>query len=549
MQFIKRHPELERPLFSYQAEVLETMHRAADEGRDYHGLFFQMRLGKTLQCIRYCKSRGHNKVLVIAPLSIIEPTWKAELLLEQMPFFQFTADYLRYLQSGRSAGESYHFQQIDDLWHLPRVWAITNYEYLMYRSRKSDNSAKPGIDLSLIDPTRSTNTKSNGSIASSRIPHNLECPPEPWDCVIIDESVRLANYKNKISEFCCNYFRDVKCRIILTGEATPNDLAQYFQPIKFLKGNFMEETEYQDFKYKHFAYTSNNKLIPYRQSLPKMQEELRHFCYKVRRQDVNVGSSKVYEQRIVDFKPEYRTLYNFMESTWALGETATQWVIVAQNYLHQMCGGYPGFDRALESHHKFDALTELLNGDLINEKVVIWCRFREEQARLVHRLQHFWPASVGINGGVPISERTRYIDRFQNTDKLNILVCTYGTLDFGIDLSAADTMVYWSNSWSRNARIQSEDRIIHPRKRYPLLYIDLVTKDSIDCDIIANHMDKANRTDSYNERIYAKFIERMRKRQAENGETAEIVIPERYSRRISQLQQESKTLQTSAGLV
>ena len=110
-------------------------------------------------------------------------------------------------------------------------------------------------------------------------------------------------------------------------------------------------------------------------------------------------------------------------------------------------------------------------------------------------------------------------------------------------------MVYWSNSWSRNARIQSEDRIIHPRKRYPLLYIDLVTKDSIDCDIIANHMDKANRTDSYNERIYAKFIERMRKRQSENGETAEIVIPERYSRRISQLQQESKTLQTSAGLV
>jgi len=531
MRFIKKYPERERPLFAYQQEVLESMHRAADNGRDYHGIFFQMRLGKTLQAIRYCKSRGHNKVLVVCPLSIIEPTWKAELLKEQLPFFQFTNDYIRYLNSPRGVGETYRYQQIDDIWHYKYLWAVTNFEYLLTRTRKGKTEA---ADTMVIE---------NGKPAPKKIPHNLKCPTngEPWEAVIIDESVKLANYKNKISEFCCNYFRDAKCRIILTGEATPNDLAQYFQPIKFLKGDFLGETEYQDFRYKNFTTNYAGKLLPYAKSLPKMQDELKTFCYKVRRQDVNVGSSKVYEQRIVDFNPAYRILYNFMESEWALGETETQWAVVAQNYLHQMCGGYPGFDLALESHHKYAALTDLLQGDLQNEKIVIWCRFRAEQARLCQKLERDYPNFAAINGGVPVAERTRIIERFQQPDNpLNILVCTYGTLEMGIDLSAADTTIYWSRSWSRNQHMQSEDRIIHPRKTYPLLYIDLVTKDSIDQDVIENYNDKAARTDSFNEKIYASFVERMRRRQAaERGETAEtsVAIPERYSRKIKELRE------------
>lgn len=556
MQFIKRYPERERPLFSYQKEVLDLMHAAADEGRDYHGLFFQMRLGKTLQAIRYCKSRGHNKVLVICPLSIIEPTWKAELKKEKLPFFQFTNDYIRYLSTSKSVHETYHYQQIDDIWHFPILWAVTNFEYLLTRTRKGKNksdenpltlASDPGIDPMLIDLGK---PQTNGKVvaAPKKIPHNLECPPngEPWDAVIIDESIKLANYKNKISEFCCNYFRDAKCRIILTGEATPNDLSQYFQPIKFLKGDFMGETEYQNFRYKHFTTNYAGKLLPYAKSLPRMQEELSTFCYKVRRQDVNVGSSKVYEQRIVDFNPAYRVLYNFMEREWALGETETQWAVVAQNYLHQMCGGYPGFDMAIESHHKYEALRELLEGDLRDEKIVIWCRFRAEQARLCARLERDFPNYAAINGSVPVVDRTRVIERFQQPDNpLNLLICTYGTLEMGIDLSAADTTIYWSRSWSRNQHLQSEDRIIHPRKTYPLLYIDLITRDSIDQDVIDNYNDKASRTDNFNEKIYASFVERMRRRQAaESGndssssENAITQLPERYASKLKQLREE-----------
>lgn len=527
MQFIKCFPERARPLFPYQDEVLQYMHSGADNGQDNHGIFFQMRLGKTLLAIRYCKSRGHNKVLVVSPLSIIEPTWRKELKKEQLPCFSFTAEYLKYLQSPRAAGELYKYETIDDLWHLPVLWAVVNPE--MLTGRREEVTLPNGRKKKL--PATGGKT-------------NLHCPPngDSWDAVIVDESTILANPDNVVSEFCCNYFRDAKCRIVLTGNPTPNDLAQYFQQIKFLRGSFLDDHNYEDFKFKHFVGTSNGKLLPKKASLPALQNELKNFCYKVRRQDVNVGSKKIYQQINVDFKPEFRELYDIMETCWALGETSTQWVIVAQNFLHQMCGGYPHFDKGLESHHKYNAVYDLLKGDLAEEKVIIWCRYRHEQARLYHRMQREWPDSAMINGKVPISERTHLINLFQNTSHLNKLICTYGTLDFGIDLSAADTTIYYSNSWSRNARDQSEDRMIHPEKEHQLLYIDLVTPNSIDCDILENHMDKVSRTDTYNEKIYASFLRRLCERDPSLAANALAHIPDRYKDKIERMKHEANAL-------
>lgn len=468
MKFFRRLPEEDRPLFGFQHNTKEMMKENALNGRDYHGLFFQMRLGKTLTTIRYAKEMGLKKNLIIAPLSIIEPTWKKELELEKLPYFQFTRAALNPKFQARLP---YKYETIHDLWHLENLWVVANYEFV-----RSDKGLFSEVQ---------------------------------WDLVCVDEATKLANPNNKISKFCAENFRSAKSRMILGGNPTPNDLAEYFQQVKFLKGDFLGYTDYHKFVHSHFTTNGGNKLIPYTRSLPQLEAELKQFCYKIRRQDVNVGSKKVYETKVVELAPQYRKQYDEMELMWALNETETEWIIVCMNYLHQMAGGEPHFDKSISARHKLDEVFDLLDGDLKDEKVVFWCNFRYEQRRLYEHLSRKYPETAIINGGTPIVERTRIIQQFQETSNYNLLLATYGTLDFGIDLSAADTMIYWSLPWSRLKREQSEDRIIHPKKTYPVLYIDIVAKDTIDVDILMNHQDKIRRTDSFNDRIYQSMLHRV----------------------------------------
>jgi len=51
-------------------------------------------------------------------------------------------------------------------------------------------------------------------------------------------------------------------------------------------------------------------------------------------------------------------------------------------------------------------------------------------------------------------------------------------------VASADTAIYYSNYYSFEMRTQSEDRIIHPLKQTPLLYVDLVTENTIDEDVV-----------------------------------------------------------------
>ena len=67
--------------------------------------------------------------------------------------------------------------------------------------------------------------------------------------------------------------------------------------------------------------------------------------------------------------------------------------------------------------------------------------------------------------------------------KVRVLLLQVAIGQYGLDLSTAQTCIYFSNSLSRKNRSQSEDRILLPGKREPLLYIDLTTAHSIDGDV------------------------------------------------------------------
>lgn len=122
-------------------------------------------------------------------------------------------------------------------------------------------------------------------------------------------------------------------------------------------------------------------------------------------------------------------------------------------------------------------IAELLN--VIEEtpgKLLIWCRFRPEiQAIMDALVKAYGPDSaVQFHGDCSDDERTSARRRFMNDDTCRFFVGQSRTGGIGLTLTSAQTAVYFSNDWSLETRIQSEDRNNRIGTVGTTLYIDLI---------------------------------------------------------------------------
>jgi hypothetical protein len=136
----------------------------------------------------------------------------------------------------------------------------------------------------------------------------------------------------------------------------------------------------------------------------------------------------------------------------------------------------------------------------------VWCRFRWEIEAIQKILMDNYSFKV-ITGDTPLELRKLYQNRLEHKE-IDILVLQIATSKYGLNLSSASTSIYFSNSLVVDDREQSEMRIEHNDKKEPLLYIDLVTKDSIDEDIL-KAFDKKKKNSYY---FMNKIVENLKKR-------------------------------------
>jgi SNF2 family DNA or RNA helicase len=150
----------------------------------------------------------------------------------------------------------------------------------------------------------------------------------------------------------------------------------------------------------------------------------------------------------------------------------TKWTLVVNSWLRQLAAG----------EHKDREIIKLLKGELKDEQLVIWFAFNAELYRLHDTLTKLGISCRYITGDVSISKRGKLVDRF-NAKKYQVILMQLKCGKYGLDLSGADTAIYYSASYEAETRIQSVPRIVHPKKDRPCLIIDIVTRNTIDEDI------------------------------------------------------------------
>jgi len=88
-------------------------------------------------------------------------------------------------------------------------------------------------------------------------------------------------------------------------------------------------------------------------------------------------------------------------------------------------------------------------------------------------------------GDTDMDERKRVLEEFQKPEsEMRFFVGNPSTGGYGLTLTAAHTMVYYSNSFDLEKRLQSEDRAHRIGQTKNVTYIDLIAVGTVDEKIV-----------------------------------------------------------------
>ena len=99
---------------------------------------------------------------------------------------------------------------------------------------------------------------------------------------------------------------------------------------------------------------------------------------------------------------------------------------------------------------------------------------------------------VDYYGLTPQDQRQKNRDAFQNDSKVRFLVGTPHTGGYGITLTAANTVIYYSNGYDLEKRLQSEDRAHRIGQKKSVTYVDILAEDTVDEKIVKALRKKIN---------------------------------------------------------
>jgi SNF2 family DNA or RNA helicase len=205
-------------------------------------------------------------------------------------------------------------------------------------------------------------------------------------------------------------------------------------------------------------------------------------------------------KRIIKLTPEQEKIYKQMKHL-ALAQMegkmmTTATVMTQLMRLQQInCGHFTADDGTIKPI-KNNRTVELLDTlKEIHGKVVIWAHYQYDVETIVEHLTKEYGDNsvVTYYGKTPMNERQGNIEKFQNpTDPVRFLVGTTQTGGYGITLTAASTMIYYSNGYDLEKRQQSEARIDRIGQHFPMTYIDLFVEDTVDERIVKALRKKVN---------------------------------------------------------
>ena len=410
-------------------------------------LYMAMGTGKSKVAVDLIINRGHKRVLIVCPKSVIN-VWPKE--------FKKHAGHDRYevlpLTTGSVAKkkEATEFFLKLQATKGNQAIVVVNYE-TVWRPPFDDFATKAGFDL-----------------------------------VVLDESHKIKAPGSKVSQYFGRLADKVTHRLCLTGTPMPNSPLDVYGQYRFLdKGIY--GTSYVKFRARYAVTVpvgEKGQMVVAFQNQDELHDKFYSIAYRADKDVLDLPPA-IHQVREVELSPKtlkfYRELerdfYAWIETEKGQGkEVSINNALTKLLRLQQVCSGFvPSDDGDIiqTGTEKFDELVDYFEDLDKNEPVVVFCRFRHDLDAVHEAAKRTGRTSSELSG------RVNTLKEWQEgkTDVIAVQIQAGGV---GIDLTRANYCVYYSVGFSLGDYEQSLARIHRPGQTKTTFYTHIIAAGTVD---------------------------------------------------------------------
>ena len=299
----------------------------------------------------------------------------------------------------------------------------------------------------------------------------------------VDESTTIKSPSARRTKNIVRLSKYAQYRRILTGSPVTRSPLDLYTQCEFLDPELLGYSSYYSFRARYAEMLNRTaggrtfkQVVGYK-NLEELNKLLLEFSSRVLKKDCLDLPDKIYMTRNIELTPEQEKAYKELKA-YAITQlydeqkggqqvSATS-VLTKMLRLHQLSCGFITTDDKENIEVKSKRLDELMN-------------ILEEE-------------SVGAYYGDTSDDNRRlYLKQFQDLKSpMRFMVGNTQTGGYGINLTAASTVVYYSNNFDLEKRLQSEDRAHRIGQVNKVTYIDIICKGTVDEKIVKALLAKQN---------------------------------------------------------
>ena len=340
--------------------------------------------------------------------------------------------------------------------------------------------------------------------------------------MIVDESTTIKNPQAKRTKNILELSKEAPYKRILTGSPVTQSPMDLWSQMDFLEPEILGQQSFYAFRTKYAVLITASaaggthkfqKIVKFK-NLKELGKLVSPHSYRILKKDCLDLPDKIFTKRIIELSDEQKKAYSEMKTsaiTILKGEAATAVNVLTQLIkLHQITCGHMKTDSGDIINLKNSRLDELMQ--ILGEttgKAIIWANYIHD----INTIESAIKKEFGLDsyctyyGATKQEDRQACINKFQDeTNPVRFFIGNTQTGGYGITLTQASTVIYYSNNYDLEKRIQSEDRAHRIGQKNPVLYVDLVAKETVDEKIIQALRNKVNIASEINGEELASWI-------------------------------------------
>jgi SNF2 family DNA or RNA helicase len=314
----------------------------------------------------------------------------------------------------------------------------------------------------------------------------------------VDESTTIKTPTAKRTKAIVKIGKDAKYRRIATGSPVTKSPLDLYSQCEFLSPDCLNYNSYYAFQARYAILVERKmpthtfkQVVGYRH-LDELKGKMEKFAFRVTKDECLDLPDKIYLRRDVELTDEQKKAYEQMKlmalSVLDEGIVSTNNALTQLMRLHQIVCGYVKLDDGRELDLPNNRLSELMA--LLAEsdgKVIIWANYRKniEDIKLAIQKEYGMTSVATYYGETEAEERQEIVEKFSDPNsELRFFVGNPTTGGYGLTLVSSHTVVYYSNSFDLEKRLQSEDRAHRIGQTEKVTYIDLIATKTVDEHIV-----------------------------------------------------------------